>query len=72
MRTLLVVVAAGLSLAACVPSTPSVFKDPKTGQVQQCTSSTGGGFFPIINGLAAQSEIQSCSDAYRRMGWVQQ
>ncbi|MGX7002319.1 hypothetical protein [Caballeronia sp. KNU42] len=48
-------------------TSPAVFKDPKTGQVAQCNASTPG-VFPIL----AQHEIDTCSDAYARMGWVKQ
>ena len=52
-------------LSGC--ASPAIFKDPKTGQVAQCNSSTPG-VFPII----AQHEISTCSDAYERMGWQKQ
>lgn len=64
MNKLLVAVAA-ITLAGC--ASPAVFKDPKTGQVAQCNASTPG-VFPII----AQHEIDTCSDAYTRMGWIKQ
>ena len=57
--------AAVLLLSGC--AVPTVYKDPATGQVMQCNSSTPG-MFPII----AQSEISSCSQAYERMGWKKQ
>jgi hypothetical protein len=53
---------AAACLTAC--ASPAVYQDPKTGQVAQCNASTPG-VFPII----AQSEINSCSQAYERMGW---
>lgn len=52
-------------LAGC--ASPAVFQDPKTGTVAQCNASTPG-VFPLI----AQSEINSCSAAYERMGWKRQ
>lgn len=55
-------VAAASFLAGC--ASPSVYQDPKTGQIAQCNASTPG-IFPII----AQGEINSCSQAYERMGW---
>jgi hypothetical protein len=61
---MLVIISAILT-AAC--ASPAVFKDPKTGQVAQCNASTPG-VFPII----AQHEIDTCSDASARMGWVKQ
>ena len=64
MKRMFVIVSAML-MAAC--ASPAVFKDPKTGQVAQCNASTPG-VFPII----AQHEIDTCSDAYARMGWVKQ
>lgn len=51
-----------LALAGC--ASPAVFQDPKTGNVAQCNASTPG-VFPII----AQGEINSCAQAYERMGW---
>lgn len=59
------VIISAILMAAC--ASPAVFKDPKTGQVAQCNASTPG-VFPII----AQHEIDTCSDAYARMGWVKQ
>ena len=64
MRLTLLLLAA-LALAAC--ATPSVYQDPKTGQVHQCNASTPG-VFPII----AQGEIDKCGQAYERMGWKKQ
>lgn len=46
---------------------PTVYRDPVTGQVAQCNATTPG-VFPII----AQSEINSCSASYERMGWKRQ
>jgi len=67
MKTSLLLAATIVPLALCGCTTPAVFKDAKTDQVAQCTSSTPG-VFPII----AQHEIDTCSDAYVRMGWVKQ
>lgn len=64
MKTLLAVTLAAM-LAGC--ATPTVFRDPATGQVAQCNASTPG-IFPII----AQHEISNCSQAYAKMGWQQQ
>ena len=64
MQRMFVIISAIL-MAAC--ASPAVFKDLKTGQVAQCNASTPG-VFPII----AQHEIDTCSDAYARMGWVKQ
>ncbi|MGB9152714.1 MAG: hypothetical protein WCD70_06470 [Alphaproteobacteria bacterium] len=63
---------AGLLLASCASVEPALFRDPKTGQVAQCTSTAAGGFFPLINAWTAQHEIDTCAAAYTRMGWVQQ
>jgi hypothetical protein len=54
-----------LALTAC--ASPTVYKDPATGQVMQCNNSTPG-MFPII----AQHEISNCSQSYERMGWKKQ
>ncbi|SEI80846.1 hypothetical protein [Paraburkholderia diazotrophica] len=54
-----------LILSGC--ASPTVFQDPKTGQVAQCNASTPG-IFPII----AQHEIDKCSAAYSKMGWIKQ
>lgn len=54
-----------ITLAGC--ATPAIFRDPKSGQVAQCTSATPG-VFPII----AQHEIDNCAEAYTRMGWQRQ
>ena len=64
MKRMFVIISAIL-MAAC--ASPAVFKDSKTDQVAQCNASTPG-VFPII----AQHEIDTCSDAYARMGWVKQ
>ncbi len=61
MKNLLLAVS--LLISAC--ASPTVFQDPKTGQVSQCNASTPG-VFPII----AQHEIDDCSAAFTRMGWV--
>ncbi|KWR88747.1 hypothetical protein [Cupriavidus sp. IDO] len=53
------------ALAGC--ATPAVFRDPTSGQVAQCNATTPG-IFPII----AQHEIDNCSLAYAKMGWVKQ
>lgn len=50
------------AVAGC--AVPTVYQDPKTGNIAQCTAATPG-IFPII----AQGEINSCSAAYERMGW---
>lgn len=59
---ILFTVIAAAALSGC--ATPTVYQDPKTGQVHQCNASTPG-MFPII----AQNEISNCSQAYDRMGW---
>jgi hypothetical protein len=59
---LIVLTALAIILVGC--AVPTVYQDPKTGNVAQCTASTPG-VFPII----AQGEINSCSAAYERMGW---
>jgi hypothetical protein len=61
-----------LLLAACASIEPVFLKDPKTGQVAQCTSTSGGGFAPLVNAWTAQHEIDTCSAAYQRMGYVKQ
>lgn len=53
------------ALAGC--ASPSVYRDPATGNVAQCNASTPG-VFPII----AQNEINTCGAAYERMGWKKQ
>lgn len=63
MKKLLLIIL--LPLVGC--ASPSVFKDPQTGNVAQCNATTPG-VFPII----AQSEINTCSAAYERMGWKRQ
>lgn len=63
MRRLLIL--ALLPLAGC--AAPSVYQDPKTGNVAQCNATTPG-VFPII----AQNEINNCGAAYERMGWKKQ
>lgn len=63
MRMILLVLA--VAIAGC--ASPRVYQDPKTGNVAQCNSATPG-MFPLI----AQSEINSCGDAYERMGWKRQ
>jgi hypothetical protein len=70
MRT--VAVALLLALTGCNFVHPTVFRDPTSGQVAQCNSNNAGGFFPIINGIAAENEVKECSATYRRMGWLQQ
>lgn len=58
-------------LTGCIPTIkPAVFRDPKTGQVAQCNSNSGGGTFPIINGVTAQNEIDACAAAYEKLGWI--
>lgn len=52
-------------VAGC--ASPSVYRDPATGNVAQCNASTPG-VFPII----AQNEINTCGAAYERMGWKKQ
>lgn len=65
MTRTLALISLCMSLTAC--ATPSVYQDPKTGQVQQCIATTPG-VFPII----AQNEIDNCGKAYERMGWKRQ
>lgn len=65
MHKILAAVIAAAALAGC--ATPTVFRDPATGQVAQCNATTPG-IFPII----AQYEITNCSQAYAKMGWQQQ
>lgn len=54
-----------IGLVGC--ASPLILRDPASGQVAQCTSSTPG-IFPII----AQNEIDKCAAAYERMGWKRQ
>lgn len=64
MKKMLPILAVAL-LAGC--ASPSVYRDPSTGNVAQCNASTPG-IFPII----AQNEINNCGAAYERMGWKKQ
>lgn len=59
-------------LASCAVVEPAVFRDPKTGEVKECTSTASGGFFPLVNAWTAQHEIDTCAAAYTRMGWARQ
>ena len=61
-----------LALASCAKVEPSIFRDPKTGQIAQCTSTASGGAFPLVNAWTAQHEIDTCAGAYGRMGWIRQ
>lgn len=59
-------------VTSCASVEPSVFRDPKNGQIAQCTSTASGGIFPLANAWTAQHEIDTCSGAYTRMGWAKQ
>lgn len=72
MQKFFVLLIASASLAACASVEPALFRDPKSGQVAQCTSTASGGFFPLVNAWTAQHEIDTCADSYTRMGWVRQ
>ncbi|QTD88903.1 hypothetical protein [Burkholderia anthina] len=65
MKTIIGVVAMAIATTAC--TTAAVFRDPVSGQVAQCNSSTPG-VFPII----AQHEIDECAATYSKMGWQRQ
>lgn len=70
--TLTAALIALLALASCATVEPSIFRDPKTGQIAQCTSTASGGAFPLVNAWTAQHEIDTCAGAYSRMGWIRQ
>lgn len=59
-------------LSSCAVVEPAVFRDPASSQIHQCTSTSAGGFFPLINAWTAQHEIDTCAASYSRMGWVRQ
>lgn len=61
MRKLLLI--ALLALAGC--ATPNIYRDPASGKVDQCNSSS----FQILVALA---QVRECSAAYERMGWQKQ
>jgi len=61
MKPLLLI--ALLALAGC--ATPNVYRDPVTGKVDQCNSTS----FQILVSLA---QVRECSAAYERMGWQKQ
>lgn len=56
-------------LSGCAAVEPAVFKNPKTGEVKECTSSASGG---LVHPWTAQHEIDICAAEYQRMGWVKQ
>lgn len=60
------IIIAALALAGCAQS--AVYKDPATGQVQQCTANN----IPATLPLLAQSEIDKCAAALERAGWKKQ
>lgn len=55
-----------LPLAGCSLA-PTIYRDPVSGKVDQCKASTA-----VMAGMVGHSEIQSCSEAYERMGWQKQ
>jgi hypothetical protein len=54
-----------LALSACAQS--AIYKDPATGQVQQCTSNIP----PTLPALA-QADIDKCGKVFEGMGWKKQ
>ena len=56
------VVIVSLSLAGCAST--AIYQDPKTGQVQQCTTNV-----PPTLPLIAQQDIDKCAQAFEAMGW---
>jgi hypothetical protein len=55
------IIVVAVMLAGC--ASPTVFRNPKRGQVAQCNATTPG-IVPII----AQHEIDDCAAAYGHMG----
>lgn len=54
-----------LMLTACAQQ--AIYMDPKTGQVQQCTSNV-----PPTLPLLAQADIDKCGKTLEGMGWKKQ
>ena len=54
-----------LMLTACAQ--PAIWKDPVSGQVQQCTTN-----IPPTLPVLAQSDIDKCGETFKAMGWKKQ
>lgn len=54
-----------LAMAGCAQN--AIYRDPATGQVQQCTTNV-----PPTLPLIAQADIDKCAKTFERMGWQKQ
>lgn len=70
MSKVLMLVAAGFVLSACVESEVIVLKNPMTGEVVQCAKNSGASFFPIAQTLMDNSAARNCAKGYEGAGWV--
>lgn len=59
------IILVAIVLTGC--TSPAIFRDPKSGQVAQCSAAATGGI-PFL----AQHEINECAATYARMGWERQ
>ncbi len=59
---LLVLVAAGLAVAACAPSTAIVLRNPQTKDLAECKT------LPILGDPVVSAE--QCAESYERVGYV--
>jgi len=57
-------------LAGCVQSEMIVLKDPKTGEVKECSKNSGASFFPIAQTMIDNSAARSCAAGYEAAGFV--
>lgn len=56
--------------AGCVQSEMIVLRNPTTGEVKECRTSSGASPFPIAQTMIDNSATRSCADAYQHMGFA--
>jgi len=65
-----IAVLAALALAGCAQSEMIVLRNPQTGEIKECRTSSGASFFPIAQTVIDNSATRSCAEGYQRAGFV--
>jgi hypothetical protein len=57
------------ALAACAQAEVIVLRNPATGEIRECSRTSGASFFPIAQTMMDNSAARSCAAGYQAAGF---
>jgi len=58
------------ALAGCAQAEVIILKNPKTGEIKECSRNSGPTLFPIAQTMIDNSAARSCAAGYEAAGFV--